>query len=295
MKTNLSAILILLIICLSQEVLAQNRLHITAFGGLSNYQGDLQYRRFTTNQSNAAFSLGLTYDLSPNFSLQGMATRAKLGAHDQYNLASLQFRNLSFETVIYEGSLVAQYRIFDLNEKRFTPYLFAGIGVFRFQPYTFDSTGAKRFLKPLSTEGQGLPEYPDRKPYNNFQAAIPLGAGIKFRVTEHAILGFELGLRQLFTDYLDDVSTSYPNPEVLRAAKGERAVELSYRGAELKDGNPAFPTGAVRGSAKYNDFYYFTGITLQIGINTGNWFRPLRSGGGSSRSTKGMACPVNVY
>ena len=113
---------------------AQHRLHITAFGGFSNYQGDLQYRRFTMEQSFAAFGLGLTYDVTPNISIQGLASRAKLGAHDQYNLPSLQRRNLSFETVLYEGSVTGQYRLFDLNDRRFTPYLFGGIALFRFQP-----------------------------------------------------------------------------------------------------------------------------------------------------------------
>ena len=194
---------------------AQHRLHITGFGGFSNYQGDLQYRRFTMEQSFAAFGLGLTYDVTPNISIQGLASRAKLGAHDQYNLPSLQRRNLSFETVLYEGSLNGQYRLFDLNDRRFTPYIFGGIALFRFQPYAFDTLGNKRFLKPLATEGQGLSQYPDRKPYANIQAAIPFGAGIKLRVTDNAILGFELGLRKLFTDYLDDVSTSYTDPAIL--------------------------------------------------------------------------------
>lgn len=283
---------ICLLLGISFQSLAQNRLHITAFGGFSNYQGDLQYRRFTTNQSHLAFSLGLTYDVTPNISLNGMLSRAKIGAHDQFNLPALQFRNLSFESVVYEGSIRGEYRLFDLNERRMTPYVFAGFALFRFQPYTYDSTGTgtKIFLKPLSTEGQGLPQYPDRKPYNNIQPAIPLGGGIKFRVTENAILGFEVNMRKIFTDYLDDVSTNYIDPNILLAEKGQRAVDYSYRADELHNGDPVYPAGHIRGSSRYNDWYYFAGFNLQIGINTGNLFR---SFGGSNKNS--LKCPVNVY
>jgi hypothetical protein len=60
----------------------------------------------------------------------------------------------------------------------------------------------------LSTEGQGI--YPDKKPYSLWQPTIPFGGGVKFAITENLRIGFEIGLRKLFTDYLDDVSTSYP-------------------------------------------------------------------------------------
>lgn len=280
---------------------SQNRLHASLFGGLSNYQGDLQYRRFTANQSHPAFGLGLTYDITPNISVKGMAYRAKVGAHDKYNLPSLQFRNLSFETVIYEGSLTGEYRLFDLNERKFTPYVFLGFSLFRFQPYTYDSTGTGRkiFLRPLSTEGQGLPQYPDRKPYHNIQPAIPFGGGIKYRVTENAVLGLQVGLRKLFTDYLDDVSKTYVDPDVLLAERGPRAVEYSYRADELHNGDPNYPAFMIRGSSKYNDWYYYTGITLEIGINTGNLLPEMRSGGRTTgaglKNRKILKCPTNVY
>jgi len=279
------------------QILGQNRLHLSAFGGISNYQGDLQYRKFAANQSHLALSLGLTYDITPNISAKGMISRAKLGAHDKYNLPSLQFRNLSFETILYEGSFTMEYRLFDLNERKFTPYVFAGFAIFRFQPYTYDSTGTgkKIFLRPLSTEGQGLPQYPERKPYNNIQPAIPFGGGVKYRVTDNAVLGIQVNLRKLFTDYLDDVSMDYVDPDILLAEKGPLAVEYSYRADELHNGNPDYPAFNVRGSSRYNDWYYFTGITLEIGLNTGNLFRPMGGNSGGMRNRNSLKCPTNVY
>ncbi|MEP7258308.1 MAG: hypothetical protein ABI687_07970, partial [Flavitalea sp.] len=53
----------------------------------------------------------------------------------------------------------------------------------------------------------------------------------------------------------------------LAAGRGQDAVTYAYRGDELKNGNPNYPgDGATRGGAKYKDWYYFSGLTLSIGI-----------------------------
>ncbi len=98
------------------------------------------------------------------------------------------------------------------------------------------------YLKPLSTEGEGLPGYPDRKPYSLTQLAIPFGGGVKFAITNDWHIGLEVGLRKLFTDYLDDVSSTYADPNDLLTAKGQLAVDLSYRGDEVVGGDPVYPT-----------------------------------------------------
>ena len=119
----------------------------------------------------------------------------------------------------------------------------------------------KYYLKPLSTEGQGLPGYPDKKTYSLTQLAIPFGGGVKFAVTDNLHLGLEVGFRKLFTDYLDDVSTTYADPADLLVARGQLAVDMSYRGDDV--GNPIYPAkGAGRGGPNYNDTYYFTGLHL---------------------------------
>ncbi len=50
--------------------LSQPRLHLTLFGGVANYQGDLQAKPFTLDQSNLALGLGVKYDITPNFALR---------------------------------------------------------------------------------------------------------------------------------------------------------------------------------------------------------------------------------
>ena len=56
-------IFILLLISLPFSLLSQN-LHVDVFGGIANYQGDLQGKRLDIKQSKPAVGLGLSYDLS---------------------------------------------------------------------------------------------------------------------------------------------------------------------------------------------------------------------------------------
>ena len=263
---------------------AQPRLQLDLFGGFSNYQGDLQGKPFTLEQSNAAFGAGLSYYLSDYFLLRAGLVTGKVGASDKFNKPSLQLRNLDFQTRITEGNLTLEYDLFDLSQKKFSPYVFGGVALYHFNPYTYDSSGAKTWLWPLSTEGQGLAQYPDRKLYKLTQFAIPVGGGLKLRLSDNVLIAYEVGLRKLSTDYLDDVSTTYVDETTLLTAKGPRAVALAYRGDEVKNSsNPTYPAnGTRRGSPKLKDWYYFHGITLSIGIN-------LRGGSGSH-----YGCPARV-
>jgi opacity protein-like surface antigen len=243
------------------------RWHLNLTGGLSNYSGDLQAKYFTTDQSNFAFGAGAQYDITPKLSVNSMISYMKIGASDQFNKPDLRFRNLSFQSALIEWNLTGEYTFFDITRSQVSPFVFAGIALFHFDPYAFDSTGNKIYLKPLSTEGEGLSEYPDKRPYNLLQFAIPLGAGIKFRVSENVVLAYEVGFRKTFTDYLDDVSSRYVDPAVLLTERGPKAVEMSYRAGELKGGNTTYPTeGTVRGGERYKDVYYYTGIRVSIAL-----------------------------
>jgi len=265
---------------------AQTRLHGTLFGGFANYYGDLQNKPITLDQSSLAIGAGLKYDLTEHIAIRSGFMYGRIGADDKRNKSSLQFRNLNFQSKVFEWNVLAEYSLFDLNERNISPYVFGGIAIFHFNPYTFDSLGNKHFLQPLSTEGQGLPQYPDRDPYKLTQFSIPLGIGIKYRVTDRVVLGYEFGLRKTFFDYLDDVSTTYVDQTTLLNAKGPKAVELAYRGGELHGGDPNYPVdGTTRGGSEFKDWYYFSGFTLTIDINTNKRLFN-RKGNGS------VDCPV---
>ncbi len=258
-------------------------LHADLFAGVANYQGDLQGKRFTFSQSHPAIGLGASYDITNKFIGRIGFTYATVEGNDQKNSSAkgVEFRNLNFKSRISELQLGLEYNIFDLNERSFTPYLFAGVAGYHFNPYTTDSAGNKVFLKPLSTEGQGLAAYPDRKEYKLTQFAIPFGAGLKLALSDNLQVGLELGLRKLFTDYLDDVSTSYVDSTVLANAKGALAAQLAYRGDEV--GGPAYPAaGTQRGSTK-KDWYYITSFRISYRL------------GGNKGGSRKVGCPRNIY
>jgi hypothetical protein len=268
--------------------LSQTRLHADLFTGFANYYGDLQNKPITLDQSSLAVGAGLKYDWDDHLSFKSGFMYGRIGADDKRNKPSLQSRNLNFQSKVFEWNVLAEYTLFDLQTKQFSPYAFGGLAIFHFNPYTYDSLGNKFFLKPLSTEGEGLAAYPDRKPYHLTQFAIPFGLGVKFRVTNDVVLAYEFGLRKTFTDYLDDVSKTYVDETTLLNAKGPKAVELAYRGGELKNGDPNYPAdGSIRGGSKYKDWYYFSGVRLTIALHTNNQF--FNHPGKSS-----LDCPVKV-
>jgi hypothetical protein len=115
----------------------------------------------------------------------------------------------------------------------------------------------------LSTEGQGLADYPDRKVYKLTQHALAFGGGFRFRINDHLIVSIDAAQRKTFTDYIDDVSTSYVDPDKLLAAKGPLAVDLAFRSDELSN-KPYPPDGEQRGTKTEMDWYYFTGISVEM-------------------------------
>lgn len=260
---------------------AAQKFSVTGFGGTSNYQGDLQAKRFTFDQSHLAVGAGLLYEFTEKLYGRFNLTLGTISSDDKKDSRNSS-RNLNFTSSITDLHLGAEYHLFSLYERSITPYVFAGISYFHFNPKAIDSGGNKVALQPLSTEGEGF--YPGRSVYKLNQFALPFGVGIKLSVSEKLTVGVELGLRKTFTDYLDDVSTNYVDQATLLANRGPKAVELAYRGAEVKGGAPYPADGAQRGSAKYNDWYYFTGATIAYQLAGKN-------GGGKNKT----GCPTKVY
>mgnify|MGYP006172988471 FL=1 len=230
--------------------------------------------------------------------LRGGLHVAKVGAEDRFqsNPAN-QLRNLSFQTNIIELHAAAEYHFLGMDNRVFSPYVFGGLGGFYYNPYAFDQGGNKVFLKPLSTEGQGVAGYPDRQPYSLTQFAVPFGVGVRMVLTDRVDVGLEFGYRKTFTDYIDDVSRSYIDQNALLLARGPKAVEMAFRTPELPThSNDPYPVDLEkRGSPQYKDNYYFLGLTLTYRLTGGD-----RSGAGSGsrfggKRRSGLGCPTNVF
>ena len=286
--TLMRKLLVLFTACIT-SLFSAAQLQVGLFGGIANYQGDLVDKLY--QQPGGAFGFTLSYQLTSRVNLRAGLTFAKVSGADSLNKQeSLRLRNLDFASPITELSFVGEINSFDLDIKTWSPYVFAGLAIYHFNPYTMDQNGNKVFLQALSTEGQGLPGYSPTKPYALTQIAIPFGGGIKYNVSENLRLSLEVGLRKLFSDMLDDVSGNYADPNDLLVAKGQRAVDYSYRGDEVAGGNPSYPAkGTQRGSPKYKDYYYFTGLHLSFLLPEGKG-----GNGGSARAAKkgGYGCPT---
>ena len=260
--------------CISQN------LHLNLSVGAANYYGDLQSKRYTFKQAKAALGIGLSYELSDKLVARAGFTFAKVTGDDKLN-PQTQVRNLNFTSSIAEVQIGAEYYLLNPYENSIAPYVFAGIAAFRFNPYTIDTSGTKFYLQPLSTEGQGF--YQNRKPYNLSQFALPFGAGAKLALSENISVGIEVGLRKLFTDYLDDVSTTYIDPNLLITNRGPKSFELAFRENELKTLN-TYPLGDIRGGQKYKDWYYFTMFTASFRLGNAD------KNGGKSK----VGCPTRI-
>jgi opacity protein-like surface antigen len=252
--------LILAFFCLPIIAMGQN-FHFSGRLGLASYQGDLKARTISLSQTKPMLSLGARYDLNEHIMARSYFTFTSLRADDKKGTAVMQQRNLNFKSKILDWELTAQYNLFSLNDRWWTPYVFAGIGVFHFNPYTKDSAGHKTFLKPLSTEGEGF--MPGVKNYKLTQFSIPLGIGAEYSLNEDMRIGIEFGYRKTFTDYIDDVSTVYVDETSLFNARGQKAVDLAWRGDE-KGGSPYPAGGVTRGNSKNKDGYYYVAITYTV-------------------------------
>ena len=246
---------------IGKQAMSQN-FFASVFAGSSNYSGELQEKRFSFSQSNLAFGVGLLFEANEKLLIRGDFTYGRISASDEFSSKN-KVRNLSFYSYVYEYSLGAEYVLLDLYRYRVSPYLMTGIALFDFNPFTKDKDGNKIMLSELSTEGQGF--FDGRKDYKLRQYSIPIGGGIQWAINDNKRIGIVLGFRKTFTDYLDDVSTTYVDELVLAANRGQKSANIAYRGDEVPGGSATYPAGGTpRGNPKSKDWYYFTGITFRI-------------------------------
>lgn len=242
---------------------AQRRMQAELFTGIAAYSGDLTQSPVQLQSLRPALQINFKYEMQDQLYWRAGIAWGMLGASDKYNdRPELLNRNLSFQSQLIELTLGLEYAVLppDLFDRGY-PYIFAGVGAFHFNPYAFDDNNNKVYLQPLSTEGQGLAQYPNRKPYKLTQFCIPFGAGFTFPMNDRFALSGELAFRKIFTDYLDDVSSTYVDANVLKEARGPLALAMSYRGTKKNTGyDPAPPEGNIRGNSTKDDWYYFAGF-----------------------------------
>mgnify|MGYP003340034679 FL=1 len=241
---------------------------------MTNYLGDLSPVAFAPSETHWSAGLVYKYNVNWNFNWRGAITTGEITGADARNNLGQPFRirrNLSFRTQIIEASLIGEFNILgwqgDRYQKNFTPFVEAGLGFFHFNPQAYYQ-GQWYNLQEIGTEGQGLSIYRNRPPYRLTQLCIPLGLGVKVRLSEHWSVTADCALRKTFTDYLDDVSTSFPDRAAMLAEKGQLALDLSDRSFEVVGDSMKqhFSKGQMRGDPSKKDWYFFPGITITYTI-----------------------------
>jgi hypothetical protein len=198
-------------------------------------------------------------------------------------------RNLHFRNDLKQVSAFFKYDIFpsyDHYRKRpiYNLYGLIGISGFFHNPKAKDKNGKWTSLRPLRTEGVK---------YSNFSFAIPIGVGVRYKLSLQWDLEVDLTYMLTFTDYLDDVSGTYADPSSLGSAKAKafsnRTADstnaltgdlrnLDYIQNDLnlsinnQPGDPdykyveGYGPGQKRGSVKGYDGYAFISIRLSYAI-----------------------------
>lgn len=229
-------------------------------------------------QTRTAFGLGARYKLKRWMNVTGKFNYLLLKGDDAASSnPARQNRNLNFKSNVFElsgrieigyqssktgGNKYGIKRNYSAAARKLTHNFFGfiGLGTFYYNPKGLDASGNYVKLRPLHTEGQGLPGGP--KQYSNVSICIPVGLFYKLNIKKIWSIGIELAWRKTFTDYIDDVGSKYYDSKALAAAYGPKSAQMAdpslgkIYGATKPAENG---TPAVRGN-KQKDSY----MTLEI-------------------------------
>lgn len=156
--------------------------------GTFNYTGDLVHN-YNFAFSTPAATIIYRSNVSKVVSFRASFTAGRLSASDAQNPidAFAVQRNASFDIFLSEISGAYEYHFLDWRDDRrrlrFTPYLFAGLGLFNISG-----------VQSRSVQ------------YSTIQMSIPFGGGFKYVLNPRYYIALEFGVRKTFFDYLDNVS-----------------------------------------------------------------------------------------
>lgn len=231
--------------------------------GAATYYGDL---KTTVNAADLGLAGGANfrYNFNDRISYKLSLNYLRLHAEDANSSNTFQVsRNLSFFADVFDVSHQMEFNFLPYrhgSENNFyTPYLFGGLSSFFYNPKAnldFDLDGVEEtyVLRDFGTEGQAFGEE-----YGRFSMALNYGIGFKFDLNADWSINVEFMGHRTYTDYLDDVSTIYPDRNELIQLRGDIALALSDRSDPALD---ISRTGNQRGNPNDKDYYYTFGISI---------------------------------
>lgn len=212
--------------------------------------------------------IGFRYRFAPMFATTSSLSVFGLRADDVHseepfrNARSLHFKSLCFEVsqrlelIIYAnekfGSTFNLPGNYSKKNRSQQLYGFGGVGLLYFNPKAQNQDGDWTALRPLKTEGQ-------TKLYSPLTFTLPVGIGFRWGINNIWRMGVEVSYVKTFSDYIDDVSSTYVDPTIFTSPD---AAFLS----NPVTGNPAFAPGEKRGNSDQKDAYYHLNIFVSKNI-----------------------------
>jgi hypothetical protein len=254
-----TALMGLAIFCIASSSHGQKGYELGGWIGLAQYYGDLN-TTMAPKQPGPMVGLLGRYNFNTRVSLMTSFNYGRVGASDsQSNNVFQKNRNLDFKSTIWDWTPGIEFNFFNYEhgsqDYYYTPYVKLGFSVFRYNPKGSlqDTQGNVTWhaLQPLGTEGQNIEEE-----YSKLSSAATLAVGLKWDINYLYSINMEVSARRLMTDYLDDVSTVFPNNQVIQRNRGDIAARLSDKSIDPDLGLP----GRQRGNSKDNDTYMFFSI-----------------------------------
>jgi hypothetical protein len=236
--------------------------------GASNYKGELSHSLFNTHFLHPAIGVFYRHNWNRHWSWKAGASLGKISGDDAKSDVPYEVnRNLSFYSSLWEGYGGLEFNFFPYETGqdgfRFSPYLHTGLALFHFNPKA-ELNGDEYVLHDLSTEGEGMNGVPE---YKRLKLSWMIGGGLKISAGQMGF-GLEVSARRAYSDYLDDVSTVYPDLTELAAIKGPAAAALSDRSLLPADPAETVYPGKQRGNPNDNDWYVFYGVTVFVRLNS---------------------------
>lgn len=256
--------------------------------GASNFLGELgganqigtdYIKDLEIKMTKPVFHLGIRYRLDEYIANKTSINFGWVAGDDKLTEEPYrQNRNLHFRAPILE--FATQFEFSWKREQIGHKYRLRGVkGQMHIEIYTYGFIGVAGFwfnprgqydgkwysLQPLGTEGQTL--LPSRKKYSRINVSIPMGLGFKYAIDRKWSIGFELGGRKTFTDYIDDVSSTYYDNNEIYNEVGPIAAYF----ADPSLGNIYGQTapGEQRGDRTDFDTYIFAVFSVNYKLRTG--------------------------
>jgi hypothetical protein len=244
---------------------------LTAGTGSSTYYGELT-NPGTLLKFQPNLNVGLQKYVTPQINIRVELNWFQMkGSDAEANDPSRKIRGLSFLSNCFEISGIGAFNLFANGNRYYRRptlniYGFAGIGLLYFNP-TAKYNGQSYSLEPLKTEGVS---------YSRVVPVIPMGLGVRLKTGPNTNIVFEGGYRKTFTDYLDDVSTKYADPNSFTDPIARYFANPNNPAYNTLTTIPSgevnnYTTDSKRGNPGATDSYFLLNVKVEyyLPLNTG--------------------------